>query len=66
MNNARKTTGGEPDEEYVARSLERYVDEVRRRIALGDDSIVRIGVKLSDGSVESIKMHSEDDLERLG
>ena len=66
MNNARKPTGGESDEEYVARSLERYVDEVRRRIALGDDSSVRIGVKLSGGSVESIKMHSEDDLERLG
>ncbi len=66
MKSTPRKIQSEDDEQYLERCLERYVDEVRRRVVIGESSTVRIGVKVENGRVVSIKSFAEDDYERLG
>lgn len=65
MKSAPRKTEPEEDDAYVVRCMERYIDEIRRKIATKESSLVRIGVKIENGSVISIKAHSEDDFDRI-
>lgn len=56
---------GESDDQYLVRSLQAYMDQVRVRLATKDHAILRLGIQIGDGKIDSVKVFIEDTYKRM-